>query len=105
MERFSAAWTSGFPADSFSDGNAELTAELTTAPAGKTKPSSTAFMYLWSTWWSVALPTPIATYAIIAARIAQGKSWAMNNEIPLTNTAMKIIAVQKQNPMRAPIIL
>src|ERR1700688_3315024 len=105
MERFSAAWTSGFEADSFSAGKAELTAELTTTPAGKTKPSSTALMYLWSTWWSVARPTPIATYAIIAARIAQGKSWAMNNEIPLMYTARKITPVQKQNRMRAPIIL
>src|ERR1700730_15786319 len=105
MERFSAAWTSGFAADNFSAGNAALTAELTTAPAVRPGPSSTSFMYLWSTWWSFARPTPIATYAIIAARIAQGKSWAMNNEIPLTNTARKITAVQKQNLMLAPIIL
>src|ERR1700730_14729026 len=105
MERFSAAWTSGFAADSFSAGSAEFTAELTTAPAGKTKPKSTAFTYFWSTRWSVTRPTPTDTYAIIAARIAHGKSWAMNNEIPLMNTARKITAVQKQNLMLAPIIL
>src|SRR5712664_427444 len=98
MDRFSAACTSGFAADNCSAGRAEFIAAATTAPAGSTKPSSTTLVYFESTRLSVAIPTPIQTYAIMAARIGPGNSCAMKVVRPLTTTAKKMMGVHNAKP-------
>src|SRR5271166_5218802 len=95
MERLRAACTPGLAAESCRAGSAEFMAADTTAPPGKTKPSKTTLRYLGSTRRKVAMPTPMDTYAIIAARIGHGNNCAIKSVRPLQTAAMKMIGVQR----------
>src|SRR6266403_648127 len=105
MERFNAASTSGMDVETFIESMAEWTTAETTAPVGRTKPSSTALRYLGSTRRSVAAPTPMETYAIMAARTGHGNNCEMNRVRPLITTAAKMTGVHTAKPILAPIAL